>query len=230
MSSGSVVLVRVESVRADNTMRIAPDFPGRTIIVRLLGQESFVRQLMLAHALSVNYQGPEGRFHFILLNEARGADWNGLESALLAHEYGHIWLAALGFRSPVFDDSCLATAVGDIVQHVLIREETARRGFDYAAFWKRTHDLWLAEEEKGNEAPVLDRCRSLLLMIEWTDAEIGFSDEEWPSRPAYLQTLRGRHPDLSVRIDALAAWMRDRNLWDRSVYESALFNVARILS
>lgn len=230
LSAGRLVLVRVETSPLDNTLRIAAEFAGRAIIVQLLQRESFVRQFVQAHALNVNYTGDDGAFHFILLNQARAADWDGLETALLGHEYGHIWLAVQGYRSPVFAESCLATATGDIVQHVLIRQETARRGFDYLAFWKRTHDAWLAREAGIAEPPELDICGQLLLASEWVDAKLAFSAGGWMNRDAYLRLLGARHPQWQNVVEELAAMLSPIDLWDRSLYQSALHRVGATLS
>lgn len=230
VSAGRIVLVRVETVQPENTLRIPPSFPGRPVMARLLRQDSFVRQLVQAHALTVNYSGAEGVFHFVVLNEARAAEWEGHEPVLLAHEYGHVWLAAQGYRSPAFDDACLATATGDIVQHILIREETARRGFDYPAFWKRVHDTWLSKESPVSQPAVLQPCQQLLLITEWMDATLGFASGEWPNREAYFELLAARHPELVPVVEALAAWLRPRDLWERSVYQSALHQTAQALS
>lgn len=230
LSTGRIVLVRVETVQPENTLRIAPEFPGRAIVARLLRQEAFVRQFVLAHALNVNYSGEEGVYHFILLNQARAADWEGLETALLAHEYGHIWLAALGYRSPAFSETCLATAVGDIVQHILIREETARRGLDVLAFWKRTHDAWLEREARIAEPPPLDACQRLLLIAEWVDAKLAFAGGGWERRDAYLELLAARHAALRPVVEELTGWLGGRDLWDRSLYQLALHRVAGLLS
>ncbi|MBL8177699.1 MAG: hypothetical protein JNK48_23680 [Bryobacterales bacterium] len=227
-SAGCMVQVRVETV--ENTLRIERAFPGRSVVVRLLRQEEFVRQLVQAHALTVNYSGDEGAFHFILLNQARARDWEGMEEALLAHEYGHVWLAVQGYRSPVFAANCLATAAGDIVQHILIREETARRGFDYKAFWQRTHDAWIAGEAAVEEVPVLDSCGRLLLVAEWVDASLAFADSSWENRGSYFRLLESRHPSLRPLAEDLAKWLRGRNLWDRGEYEAVLRHVAAELA
>ncbi len=230
LSAGRIILVRVETSPADNTLRIPPDFPGRPIVVQLLQRESFVRQFIQAHALNVNYSGDEGAFHFILLNQARAADWEGIETSLLAHEYGHIWLAVQGYRSPAFAGECIATATGDIVQHILIRQETARRGFDYLAFWKRTHDAWLARESGETAPPELDPCGRLLLIAEWVDAKLAFTESAWTNRDAYFRLLAARHPRLQPVVESLAQSLSALDLWDRSLYQMALHRVAAALS
>lgn len=230
LSAGKIVLVRVETEQPENVLRIPAEFPGRAVIARLLTQEPFVRQLVQSHALNVNYTGEEGAFHFILLNMARAADWQGREADLLAHEYGHIWLAAKGYKSPAYADRCLAIAAGDIVQHILVREEAARRGFDYPAFWKQTHDAWLEKEAAVTEQPSLDACQKLLLVSEWVDATLAFEEGGWANRDAYLRLLSQRHPTLQPVVEELAAWLSDADLWDHGTYQSALQHVARTIA
>ncbi|MFN7937043.1 MAG: hypothetical protein U0R19_27215 [Bryobacteraceae bacterium] len=230
LSAGKVVLVRVETEQPENVLRIPAEFPGRAVVVRLLTQETFVRQFVQAHALNVNYSGEEGVFHFILLNMARAADWQGREDDLLAHEYGHIWLAAKGYKSPAYADRCLAIAAGDIVQHILVREEGARRGFDYPAFWKQTHEAWLEKEAAITDPPALDACQKMLLVSEWVDATLAFAEGGWERRDAYLGLLSQRHPTMQPVVEELAAWLSDADLWDHGTYQSALQHVARTIA
>jgi len=227
LSRGTLVVVRVETDRAENVLRVPASFAGRPVVAGLLRQETFVGQFVRAHALTVNYSGVEGTFHFILLNMALAADWDGMEDSLLAHEFGHVWLHVNGYRSVDYLDSCLSTHAGDIVQHVLIREETRRRGFDYMKFWVRNQERWMSAE---SAMPAdLDRCQQLQLISAWMDAELGFAGTSWDQRERYLQLLRGRHPALQPVVEDLRALMGGLDLWDRSVYELVLGRVVRRL-
>jgi hypothetical protein len=229
LSGGSVEIVRVETDRSANVLRIPSQFAGRPLVVSLLQQETFVAQFVRAHALSVNYSGTEGTFHLILLNMARQADWDGLEDSLLAHELGHVWLHASGYRAPSFENSCLTTHVGDIVQHVLIRAETRRRGFDYMTFWTRNQERWLAVAEKQDAVDPLDACGRLQLISAWLDAALGLTIVQWDQLDRYLKFLRARYAELEPAVTELAAMLSALNLWDRSLYELALARVSRRL-
>lgn len=227
LSGGPVVLVRVETDTDANTLHIPPSFPGREIVRRYLLQESFVRQFLLAHALSLNQDG----FHFVLLNMARAADWQGLEDSLLAHEYGHIWLDVLGYRAPAYDSAkpCLSTHAGDIVQHVLIHEETRRRGFDYMAFWTRAQERWMNSMLLLPRAPEPEACQRLQLLSAWTAAQLGTTPIEWPKRADYLGLLNRLYPRLAASANLLVETLDGRDLWDRSLYEAVLILTMGIL-
>ncbi|MBL8217560.1 MAG: hypothetical protein JNK87_42965 [Bryobacterales bacterium] len=223
-----VVLVPVTTT-PENTLTIPAAFPGRAVVARLLGDEAFVVQLLRAHALTVTLSEAGQRYSFVLLNQARAADWEGDPEGLLGHELGHLWLQALGYRSPAASagDPCLATFAGDIVQHILIRDELRRRGIGYDAFWTRLQTAWLAGPPVALPA---DRCGRLQLLAAWMDAALGYTDAEWPARGRYLQHLRAQYPSLAPYADTLAGKLGDRVLWDRSLYAWALGRVLNVLS
>ncbi|MCC6362921.1 MAG: hypothetical protein IT165_05315 [Bryobacterales bacterium] len=227
LSGGPVILVRVETDATDNSLHIPPAFPGREIVRQYFLQQSFVEQLFRAHALSLNQDG----FHFILLNMARAADWQGLEESLLAHEYGHIWLDVLGYRAPAYIPAapCLSTHAGDIVQHVLIREETRRRGFDYMAFWTRNQERWLNSMLSLTQAPELEACQRLQLLSAWVDAQLGSTPLQWPKRAEYLGMLNRLYPRLAASANLLVETLEGRDLWDRSLYEAMLIRTMGVL-
>ncbi|MBI3209875.1 MAG: hypothetical protein HYZ37_13395 [Candidatus Solibacter usitatus] len=230
-SGGLVVLVRVETDPVENVLRIAPQFPGRPIVAQRLSQEAFVVQFIRTHAMSITYEGPEGNFHFVLLNMARAADWEGLEDSILAHEFGHLWLNATGFRSlPMQQDAlrdCLAIHVNDIVHHILLRQEARRRGIDAMAYWLNTREAWM-KSVAGSEAPALDECQEWQIVAECVDALMGAS--RWPRLGEFLNLMRTRHPRLMDRAVQLRDLLSPLDLWDRSVYEYALSAVSRALS
>ncbi|MCZ2151026.1 MAG: hypothetical protein LC126_25035 [Bryobacterales bacterium] len=227
ISGSAVLLVRVETNASDHTLHIPPAFPGREIVRQYFLQEPFVEQFFRAHALSLNQDG----FHFILLNMARAADWQGLEDSLLAHEYGHIWLDVLGYRAPAYIPAapCLPTHAGDIVQHVLIREETRRRGFDYMTFWRRNQERWLNSMVALTQGPELEACRRLQLLSAWVDAQLGSTSVEWVKRAEYLGMLNRLYPRLAASANLLVETLDGRDLWDRSLYEAVLIRTMEIL-
>jgi hypothetical protein len=220
---GRLIVVRVETDRTENTLRIPADFPGRALVRRFLLDENFVGQLVRAHSLSINTAGEEGRFHFILLNMALALDWEGLEDSLLAHEFGHIWLHVHGYRSPSQSGgNCLATSAGDIVQHVLIRDETARRGLPGGAYLLRNLESWLREMERPSPGAALDACRRLQVISMWLDAALGTDDRQWPLRARFMAGFAENYSTLAATAEKLAAFLGGLDLRDRSHYEAAL--------
>ncbi len=224
LTGGRVVTVPVFTDTAENTLRIPPDFAGRTVVRNLLQQEPFVRQFVRAHALNVNYSGSEGVFHFVLLNTALGEDWKGNEEALLGHEYGHIWLNALGYRSPRYEDGgaapCVLTHAGDVVHHVLIREEAQRRGFHYLAFWTRNIERWLDNREV--DPAKFDACDRVQLSSMYLDTALALSPDTWKPFDRFERRVRDLLPQTPESVAPLKELLAAANLWDRSLYEWAL--------
>jgi hypothetical protein len=225
LGGGRVVIVPVETDRVANTLSIPPLFAGRDIVRELLMQESFVVQFVRAHALTVNYEQAGQRFHFILLNMALGDLWGGQREQLLAHEAGHLWLNAQGYRSIAADpsrpDACLATHTADIVQHILIREEMARRGFDLR-FWIENQREWLRRLEEEGAPARLAPCERPQVVSNWIDGALGLNPELWPQWPRWNELTQSAFPDLVATGREIADFLRGMDLWDRSLYEAAL--------
>lgn len=226
LDGSTIVTVEVETEPVENLLRIPAQFAGRPIVAAFLQEPKNVLQLTRAHALTLNWSGAGQVFHFILLNMARAADWEGRRDALLAHEYGHIWLQATGYWSPEYDNSCLAIHSGDIVQHVLIREETRRRGFDYMEFWKQPQEAWLAAQQGPVE---LDRCQRMQLASAYLDARLGLTNAQWEKRGQYLGAIWRDYAPIATVGEELANFMEGLDLWDRSLYQTAMERSARSL-
>lgn len=108
------------------------DPAARKIITEVFQSPGFASQFARAEAMSVT----NGKYHFVLINPAQTAEKD--YDAVLAHEFGHLWLKAQGYASPIYqggDAGCLAVNVGDAVQHVLIRSELDRRNIDWRNHW-----------------------------------------------------------------------------------------------
>jgi hypothetical protein len=223
LTGGRIVTVPVITDKAENVLRIPPEFPGRSVVRNLLVQESFVSQLVRAHALNVNYQGSEGTFHFILLNTALAEEWKDNEEGLLGHEYGHIWLNGLGYGSPSVGWNgvapCVLTHAGDVVQHVLIRDETRRRGFNYLSFWFRNIERWMEASTSGLAA---DPCVRVQLVSMYLDTVLGADAGEWPHMEQFRRRVTGASPRGIAKAAELEQVLRALDLWDRSHYEYAL--------
>ncbi|MBI4904880.1 MAG: hypothetical protein HY820_14685 [Acidobacteria bacterium] len=222
LSSGPVVIVPVETDAVRNVLNIPPVFAGRAVMVQLLSAEAFVSQLVRAHALNVNVDGPLGVFHFVILNRRRAADWEGMEDSLIAHEFGHIWLNVTGYRSLEAGtdarQACLATHASDVIQHILIREEAQRRGLDTMRFWLRVHTAALVNER--TPAATTGRCEQWQAFAEWMDAMLGAP--RWDLLDKYERSMTARYPALRALVTSTRDWLATIDLWDRSVYEHAL--------
>src|SRR5258708_34489687 len=70
-------------------VRVGPGATYPALLVQLLQDASLPDLLARAHALSLQYRGPEGNVHYILLNTAFESEWGPHAEALLAHEIGH---------------------------------------------------------------------------------------------------------------------------------------------
>lgn len=168
-SGGTVRAVRVYTDPLRNELRIPEDAPRPDLIAHYLRDAGFRAQFAAAHALTVNHTGARGKTHLILLNMARSNEWNGEEEGLLAHELGHAWLDARGFASPAYVPgrrSCVSVLAGDIVQHVLIRAETERRGVSQRRYWIR-------QVRAGGPQPAGDPCQRLIQLARLVDARLG---------------------------------------------------------
>lgn len=227
LSGGSVQVIAVVTDTTSNVLRIPDSFPGRSIVRQLLLRKSFVLEFIRAYSLAVNYTGVEGSFHFVLLNQAMAGKWADQRDLLIAHEFGHIWLNAIGYRSPDYE-SCLSTHAGDIVHHVLIREEMKRRGFALS-FWIRNLEEWRQRMATPGGSQPLEPCERLQLVSQWMDAELGMAAEAWAPLPGLLARARALYPDVVPAVQELADFLRGRNLWDRSIYEAAVYRVMVVL-
>ena len=225
LTGGLVQVIPVTTDKVQNTLGIPDAFPGRNIVRKLFLQESFVVQFIRAYSLTVNYSGVDGNFHFVLLNLAMAEKWQDKRDLLIAHEYGHLWLNAIGYRSPVYE-TCLSTHSGDIVQHILIRQDMKRRGFDLS-FWIRNLEDWLLRLEKP--ATALAPCDRLQLLSQWMDAALGVTESDWPPLPKLLARAGEVYPELAAQAGDLVGFLRGRDLWDRSMYEASLTRVTEVL-
>jgi hypothetical protein len=224
---GKVVLVRVYTDREQNELILPEDTKERSVLRRFFLSETFRGQFIRTHGMNVNYDGAEGKFYFVLLNMALAKQWEGAEDAAIAHEFGHAWLAALGYASPAYPtgpESCIAVHGGDIVQHVLIREEMKRRGIAYSEYWIRNLRAALEEleSEPRRRCEEIPPCRGLELLGMWVDSSLGLSTKEWTELPRFLEILRTDFPELQSYAEDLDEYLRGRDLWDRRVYRKAL--------
>jgi hypothetical protein len=232
----TVVLARVFTDANRNELVLPEDAEFRPFLRRLLSSESFVTQFVQTHAMNVNADTGLRPISAVFLNMALAADWEGQEDAVIAHELGHIWLHARGYEAVRVPGglSCEAVHAGDIVQHILIREQMRARRIDFLPFWIRTLESALEQmtKQSGGESGTADRCRHIARLALWVDVDLGLTDREWPRRQAMLSALRKSFPQLEGDETQIAAMLRGRNLRDYPTYRDALravfFRVQRV--
>ncbi len=215
LSGGKIALARIYTDPLRNALVLPEDAPYPELLSQYFSDPSFRAQFAAAHALSVNHSGPEGRIHFILLNMSLSEQWTGAEDEVLAHELGHAWLNARGYRAPSFEPgprACIATITGDLAQHVLIRAEVARRGLGYRNYSNRQIDAELPE-------PAAAPCRRLILLVHLVDARLGLERERWA---ALEDRLRRTNPLVPACADQIEAYLRQSDLTSTSGFEAAL--------
>lgn len=226
----TVVLARVFTDAGRNELVLPDDAEFRPFLRTLLLSESFVTQFVQTHAISVNSNTGLRPISVVLLNMARAADWDGQEDSVIAHEFGHIWLHARGYQAPHVARglSCEAVHAGDIVQHILIREQMRIRRIDFLPFWIRTLESALDQMNKpaGDQAQQpTDRCQRISRLALWVDVVLGLSDKEWSRRPALLAAFRKNFPELDQPAAGIATMLRGRNLQGPQTYQRLLREV-----
>jgi hypothetical protein len=219
-----VIPVRIFTDPERNAMILPEDTEARPVLRRFFLNDDFREQLSRAHALTVNWDGIEGRFHFIVLNMALADQWKGAEDAVLAHEFGHVWLNVTGYPSLPYQpgpDSCLAIHAGDVVQHILIRQEMQDRSIPHLSYWLPNLERSLEELEKAPSGPV-PRCQKLAQLALWIDVRLGLTPETWEHLPRFLELMEKNYPELAPYAREICAYLSERDVGDREEYQRAL--------
>jgi hypothetical protein len=225
-----VVFARIFLDRERNEMRLPEDTASADVLRRYLRVEAFRSQLAAAHSLTVNHSGSGGAIHFIVVNMGFADEWSGAEDELLAHELGHAWLDEKGFRSPPFGsgEPCIAVHTGGIVQHILIRAETARRGISLRRYWignLETSLRFLSSPDAGRTA--LSPCQRLIQLAQLVDTRLGLTALDWPALNRFEELHRKLHPEIAVHADAIASYLRGRDVSGQIAYDDAIRFVGR---
>lgn len=230
---GKLIAVRVYTDPLRNEISLPADTEQRAILRRYFLDESFRGLLAGAHSLSVNYGGSEGKYHFVLLNMALAEQWSGQEEAVLADEFGHAWLSAQGYGAPEYRpgaEACVGVQAGNVVQHVLIREELERRGIRYREHWLRTLEPALEKLESGTAVPLAATppCERLAQLALWVEVRMSLSAELWQNFSRFQQMMSKRYPETrasSEQIESRLGEMKPAGpgqLPSREAYQSAL--------
>ena len=213
-----VVIARVYTDPARNELRLPDGTPERSLVARLLSDEALVGQFVRAHALTINI----GKTGVVLINMARVSEFAGHEEALIGHEFGHIWLEQKGFRAATGGRRlCVGIHASDIVQHVAIRSELARRGIDQAKAF--VFALEQAIPRIGDDPG--DACQQLQRLAMWVDVELGLKPENWARLAAFKAALRKSYPELEAHVSEIVCALREANLQDPGEYTRVLSSV-----
>ncbi|WP_031497650.1 hypothetical protein [Bryobacter aggregatus] len=221
-------------IEARNNSRVAiVRLPGdpvpmedRAVLGSYFRRPEFVESFSRSQALTFRYE-IEGRSRsLILLNQQRIAQTSNTPAALISHELGHIWLASLGLIPPEFvagPQACLAVHFGDIVQHMLIREESDRRGVEwrgpYARDYEAAYESLRRDQSPNQLGDACYRAQRLSLIV---DVRSGFAPHEFPGREDYLNLLAGQDPEAEAIAIELLERLDGRLSLDKSDYEAAL--------
>ena len=222
LSGGTIEVLRIGE--AGSAAQRLPE-----IVARAMSDASFRQNLAAAHALTVNWEGPP-RAHYVLLNMALADQWKDGEEGLLAHEIGHIWLNARGFRSPPYQPgprACLGILAGDIPQHILIRAEMARRGISGSKYWQGNLELAMRLARKSRWK--LEPCQRLVVLSQWMDARLGASPDSWAEWECYEELQRRTYPWLLPYADALEKLLRGADLDDPTGFAHMVVRVRTLL-
>jgi len=225
--SSKVVLARIYTDEERNEILLPDDVEERPLLRQYFLNPAFVAEFVHMHAATLTHQQGARWIHFVLLNMARSREWGEQEEAVIAHEFGHIWLFVNNYPAPAFQggaDSCVAVQAGDAVQHALIRDELRRRDIDFHPYWIGNLRTQLeALETAGPQAfSSLPVCRRLAVLTQWVDVLLGLSAESWPDYDRYQAAMAEAFPDLKEAATAIAGMLEGVDLAEVEAYTAAL--------
>jgi hypothetical protein len=220
-----VLVAKVEFDQQRNELSLAPGTPRAELFEQYLNQAEFAKQFSLMYAVMVFNKQPGAEAYLILENGARQRDWQGEEEALLAHEFGHAWIRAQGFPTPMFVNNkwaCVSIHAGDITQHVIIRQELEKRGIDAQKFWIRSLEAALPEMENGTPLPESDRCARVRQTAQLVDVRLGMPEGAWPNQARYEAAVRKAYPEVQETAAQIVAYLRQHDMADKDQHREAL--------
>ncbi|WP_321477690.1 hypothetical protein [uncultured Paludibaculum sp.] len=224
--SGTPVFVAVvEHDEAANTYQLAADTPNRGQFASYLKQEGFLTQFSHMYSVMIHHKDAGNNSFLVMLNGAKRKEWTGHEEALLAHEFGHAWIKAQGYPTPIFINNrwaCIGIHTADIAQHVLIRAELERRGIDARTFWLKSLDEASDHLEKAGPPPEGERCLRVQMVAQLVDIALGLKPGEWAGREAFEQRVRKVMPELEGTTTDIVGYMRKHDMVNRDEHREAL--------
>jgi hypothetical protein len=227
-----VTVVVAEVHKAPGGLTVPPETPQLDLLAPYLASEDFRQQFALMHASTVFQRAPGREVAFVLLNGDRRAEWAPNQEALLAHEFGHAWIKAEKYPTPVFvpgPHACLAIHTGDITQHVLIRREMERRGIEYRRGWLEQLERSIPVMQAAPPPPEEDRCARARLAAEWVDVKLALAPGEWPAQASYEAAVRRYMPEIVSTVERITDFVRRCDLTDRAQHREALKAVFEML-
>jgi hypothetical protein len=219
----AVVLLRLPANSQTTVLTPPPETPRRDLLTPFTDQNGFVSQFKGAQAMTVNAIGTDGRVSFVLINPLLAGS-GAAEEAVIAHEFGHIWLKAKRHPAPAYtggEAACLSVHSLDAVQHILIREEMERRRVDWKAPWYSGLEAALRQmESEPGAAAGVGRCQTLGQVAMWVDVALGAGD--WPRRAAFLAAMRRRFPPIVPAAEEITEHLRGVEVADPARHRTAL--------
>ena len=228
LTGSPVVILRLQNGVPPNVE------PHRRLIARYFTDPSFVEMFSAAQAMSINPKDPLVKFQYVLINNQLAPQDSGGVEGLVAHELGHLWIKAQGFSTAQFvpgKTACLSVVTGDIVQHIVMRNELDRRQIQWRPAWIRGIEPALAQLEKdadrsGDKVPV---CQKLAQILLWVDIKLGISVNDWPKRTRFLELMAIRFPEVATIAEPLCDSLGNAQLLNKQVHREALVSVFGVL-
>lgn len=219
----SVVLLRLPANSQTTALNLPPETPRKDILAAYTDQNGFVSQYRGAQAMTVNSVGVDGRVSFVLINPLLAGS-GASEEAVIAHEFGHIWLKAKRYPAPAYtggEAACLSVHALDAVQHILIREEMERRQVKWKEPWFTGLEAALRQMEgESGAAEGVSRCQTLGQVAMWVDVALGARD--WPRREPFLAAMRRRFPGIVPAAEEITGHLRGLDVADLARHRAAL--------
>ena len=213
---------RIEIIRIPGDP--VPD-EDRDVLFSYFNRPDFAAQFARTQALTFRYVRGERTRSLILLNLPMMQNTQNSAASLIAHELGHLWLASLGFSPPVYEPGprgCLAIHYGDMVQHILLRAESDRRGIPWRPSYER--DYTAASESLRNAPPqgLGDDCFRAQRLSLMVDVRTGFETKSFGAREEYLSLLAKQDPEAEAIAIELTEALDGKLGLEKESYEWAL--------
>ena len=208
--------------------------PHRSVAKQHFAAESFGKMFASAQALSLNPPATAGGYQYIFVNQDLAPKDPEAFTGLLAHELGHLWIKAQGYPAPRYlagEAGCLSVAAGDALQHILMRSEMDRRGFQWRAGFVSQLEpaLHKMEEDAKDQAAAVPRCQKLAQVSLWLDVALGITARDWLQRGRFLELLEQRFPDVAQAGKQLTAELGPLDLADKRIHRMELERVFDLL-